>query len=159
MHKLIGFIVDAEDEEDAVIEVENLLKEDFVGEGRYYDYYTLFDNQKTRDRYGKLPVTMLITSDAGKKFMQEQLKATKDAIKEAINSLKEAVNKNIDLDDYHQLLELLKKASNLSLTDCMHLFSVTNNDGILTDKQLDDILNEKLESGKKRFVVPVDLHF
>ncbi|MEM3860222.1 MAG: hypothetical protein QW478_12610 [Candidatus Micrarchaeaceae archaeon] len=154
----MGFIIDADSKEDAIIDVENLLEEDFVGEGREYDFYNLFNKENAVERWGKLPSAMLVTSDAGKKFIQEQMKTTKDAIKEAINGLKENVN-NVDLNDYHKISELSYWSNKLGSTNCIYLFDVINNDSIFTDKQLDDVLNKELEPGKKRFVVPVDLHF
>lgn len=93
MHMLIRIIVHAKDEKQAFTKAENALNELVKGE-KYFDYYSTFDSERTRDSYvdwSHLPTVMLASSPEGKHFIEMGWKHTVEGLMEAFEQVKLAV--------------------------------------------------------------------
>lgn len=170
MHKVIRLIVYAKDENDAVASAEGVMQ-DVCGEGRLYDWYSLFtDNTKNSTsgigRWGKLPLVTSANSKIGKELIDEGWNFTKEETKEALSELrkktKDMTDEDIDklIKNHDSELEYLAyKVSDEDNTSYLY-----DNDGtaIRDEDHLNKTLNkwnnpeyEKL----KVYVVPVDVHW
>ncbi|MFH7835836.1 MAG: hypothetical protein QXL51_04490 [Candidatus Aenigmatarchaeota archaeon] len=151
MKKIISFIIDAKTEKDAVDFAKNILENTMIGIGRSYAGYSFAFKHK--------PFAVLATSEEGQKLIKEGMKFTENNLEYSFRSLKEAINNpNFDLFNTQNLVEMLYKAYDFSSDNNVYLYS---NDGsrILTQDMLKERLNEKLESGMKRYVVPVEVYY
>jgi len=93
MYMLIRIIVDAEDEKQAFIKAKNVLNELVDGE-KYFDYYSTFDNERTRDSFvdwSHLPPVVLANSPDGKHFIERGWEITVEGFMEALERVKLAV--------------------------------------------------------------------
>lgn len=93
MYMLIRIIVDAEDENQAFKKTENALKDLVRGE-KYFDYYSTFDCERTRNSYvdwSHLPPVMLASSPEGKHFIEKGWEITVEGLLEALEHVKFAV--------------------------------------------------------------------
>lgn len=174
MYMLIRIIVHAEDEKQAFIKAKNALDELVKGE-KYFDYYSTFDSERTRDSYvdwRRLPPVMLASSPKGKHFIEMGWKHTVEGFMEAFEQVKLAVQylspEEIMERRYPEgLPEDIKKKINVlcirvyfqELSDLpghpKYLYH--DHEPILSNEDLEFAL--KPEEGLKVYVIPADVHY
>jgi len=89
MHKLIGIIVHAEDEKEALTRANYALDELTKGE-RPFDGYSTLDDEQIRDMWDLSPV-MLASSPEGKHFIEKGWEITVEGLTEALEHVKLAI--------------------------------------------------------------------
>ncbi|MEM3860221.1 MAG: hypothetical protein QW478_12605 [Candidatus Micrarchaeaceae archaeon] len=151
MEKIISFIIDAKTGKNAIEFVKNILEDTMIGIGRSYAGYSFAFKHK--------PFAVLVNSKEGKRLIKEGIKITENNLEGSFKNLKESINNsNFDLFNNQNLVEMLYKAYDFSSDNNVYLYS---NDGsrILTQDMLKERLNEKLEPGMKRYVIPVEVYY
>lgn len=170
MHKVITLIVYAENEDDAVSKADSML-EDMCGEGRMYDWYSLFTEESKNTtagigRWDNLPLVTLANSKIGKELIDEGWNATKEEMKEALSELHKKTKDMTDED----IEKLIKKHDSeleylaYKVSDEDNTSYLYDNDGIAIrdEEHLNKTLN-KWDNPKyndlKIYLVPADIHW
>jgi hypothetical protein len=96
MHMLIAAIVEADGKEEAMTKAARVF-EDLV-DGGVFDYYSLFDDESAKKRWGGLSLAVKLESDEGKRLLDELLKATKENLFENLKAIRELLQEYSDED-------------------------------------------------------------
>jgi len=162
MHMTIRAIVPGEDKEEALSNAKQIF-EDLVERG-YFDYYSTFDEEEARDRYGNLPNAVLINSYEGKKLINEAMEYTKREFCANLNKIRKILDRATN--------EELVKGKNNKIDPLFRYYCycigqyagpyvwIYNRygDGIRDQAELKWALEKETE-GEKLWVVPADVHY
>jgi hypothetical protein len=174
MHMLVRIIVHAKDEKQAFTKAENALNELVKGE-KFFDYYSTFDNERTRDSYvdwSHLPPVILASSPEGKHFIDVGWQYTVEGFIQAFEQVNLAVQylspEEIMERTYPKDLpaDIKKKINVLSIR--VYFEELGNQPGypkylydkhepILSKSDLEFAL--KPEEGLNVYVIPADVHY
>jgi len=166
MHQLIRAIVYAKNKEEGLEKAKEIFES--LCENQYpYDYYSTFDKESPRKRWGNLPVITLANSKIGKKLIEDGWRSTKQEFYRNLKIIREILKKK---SNYQLLLKSFD--DNLFRYRCYLIgefrgsscFLYDNDgEGIKSVKHLNYVLNkwnnEKKYKGLKIYVVPADVHF
>ena len=147
MHSLIYFIVEAEEEGEALAKAEDYAIE---WRARGVDYYSMPTDRFFKHRWGVRKV-LQVDSEEGKKLVKELIETNTKVMREEFNNAKEAMNKG-DLGDalYHLRMAGGHPYSMFAFVDTTEpLISVEQIEGMkacITDEE-------------KLWLVPVDIHY
>jgi len=147
MHSLIYFVVEAEEEGEALAKAEERV---MVWRARGVDYYSMPGDTFFKQRWGERKV-LPVDSKEGKKLLEELIKTNINVMHDEFNKAKEAMDKG-DLGDalYHLRMAGGHPYSMYAFVDTTEpLFSVEQIEGMkayITDEE-------------KLWLVPVDIHY
>lgn len=160
-HKLIIFIINARNEQEAAEYVERRLLYYKVNDGRDYDGATFFSGNASDGNvknWENLPLAALVTSKEGKALINEAMKTQKKVMKTSFKEYKEKIIKSGILNDFEKISELIYNDYCANLIFNTSLFDMYGNP-ILTKKKLEDVLSVLYPKGINLYVVPVSVHF
>jgi len=147
MHSLIYFVVEAEEEGEALAKAEERV---MVWRARGVDYYSMPTDSFFKERWGVRKV-LTVDSEEGKKLVEELIKTNINVMREEFNKAKEAIDKG-DLGDalYH-----LRMAGGHPYS--MFAF-VDTTEPLISEGQIEG-MKEYISDKEKLWLVPVDIHY
>ena len=147
MHALIYFVVEAEEEGEALAKAEERV---MVWRARGVDYYSMPTDSFFKERWGVRKV-LTVDSEEGKKLVEELIKTNINVMREEFNKAKEAIDKG-DLGDalYH-----LRMAGGHPYS--MFAF-VDTTEPLISEGQIEG-MKEYISDKEKLWLVPVDIHY
>ena len=96
MHTVIRVIVKAKTKDDALGEARCAF-EDLCGEGKSFDYFTMFDEDEPtvsgKARYGSIPAALKVSTKAGAKMVREGMEITRREFNEKLAKIREGLAK------------------------------------------------------------------
>jgi len=147
MHSLIYFVVEAEEEGEALAKAKEQAIE---WRARGVDYYCMPNDAFFKLRWGKRKV-LPVDSEEGKKLVKELIETNTKVMREKFNKAKEAMDKG-DLGDalYH-----LRMAGGHPYS--MFAF-VDTTEPLISEGQIEG-MKEYISDKEKLWLVPVDIHY
>lgn len=147
MHALIYFVVEGEDEGDALATVEEMVQQWVPGKA---DYYIMPDDENFKDRWGNKKV-LNADSEEGKKILDKLINNNKKALLIAFENAKKAIEEK----NYHMATYHLRMASG-------HPYSMDAffdpSEPLLDWKQIER-MKQYISRESKIWIVPVDIHY
>ncbi len=174
MHIIIRTIVYAENEEQAILDAE-LVFDKICGEGKPFDYFTMFRPEDEspvsgKTRWGNIPPVCEAESEEGKKLIEEGITATRESFMEAVEKVRNTINHYTNeqlLEENPDMFQLYCNALGQYRGSEVYLYDFEG-EGIKTKQGLQNALNkysslykekENPYKNKKVYVVPADAHF
>jgi len=188
MHMVIGAVVYAHNEEEALNKARNTF-ERLCGEGQAFDYYVLFDEDlpmSGKNRWGNLPTVVRADSPEGKRLIDSRMRATKSEFMQDMAEIRKGLLNLTDEELFNEELgpnaiaiRALDQSEHIgfSYDPSMIKFSMRqvgayvgpsvylyDNDGggIRTPRHLNNVLNKWDNANEYKdldvFVVPADVH-
>ena len=147
MHALIYFVVEAEEEGEALAKAKERV---MVWRAHGVDYYSMPSDTFFKQRWGERKV-LPVDNEEGKKLVKELIETNTKVMHEEFNKAKEAMDKG-DLGDalYH-----LRMAGGHPYS--MFAF-VDTTEPLISERQIEG-MKEYISDKEKLWLVPVDIHY
>jgi len=184
LHMLIAAIVRADNKTEAKKLAEEVF-EDLV-DANVFDYYTMFDDEWAKNRWGECPPVLKLESEEGKELLKRLLDATRDELFENLRVIRRLLQEYDDEDIWYgdnfdalpsdrKVLRVLKYGQERVDFEnsirylrhcCLHVGEYIGtsiflydwrSEGIRSLTELKGILEK--EDKSKLWIVPADVHF
>lgn len=188
MHMVIGAIVYAHNEEEALVKARNTF-EKLCGEGQAFDYYVLFDEELPmagKSRWGNLPVVARADSPEGKKLIDSRMQATKNEFMQDMAQIREGLLNLTDEELFNEelgpnaiamrafetvprpgfsfdpsMIKYFVRLAGEYVGPSVYLYD-NDGEGIRTPRYLNNVLNKWDDADEYKdldiFIVPADVH-
>ncbi|HID05861.1 MAG TPA: hypothetical protein EYP10_01810 [Armatimonadetes bacterium] len=162
MHVLIGVIVEAKDDYDAVIKA-RVYADSLVR--RCFDYYTDFwSGSEVAERWRQNEPALRLDTEAGQRFVEQLWEKYKTHVMRAIREIREAFEKFSDDEIFADLRDesveyrfIRSKMHEVGATHGYPVRIYVDNWGTVTESTTMEMVREKLFNDKY-WVVPLDVH-
>ena len=147
MHSLIYFVVEAEEEGEALAKAEERV---MVWRARGVDYYSMPTDRFFKQRWGERKV-LPVDSEEGKKLVKELIKTNTKVMREEFTKAKEAMDKQ----EFEDALYHLRMAGGHPYS--MFAF-VDTTEPLISEWQIEG-MKACISDKEKLWLVPVDIHY